>query len=162
MIIPVRYLLRITAPVSLVAILLGGCQSADKPRSTGVSGGKYYAVASDSAKFFRYGPQQGNGPDLTLQKDTLVKVIRPSFGYCKIELVSSGQQGYVASEDIKVAPPALVAIASGTTAAESASHRSAEQFNLNSTDTRLLPPPEQLPDPDLPPQAPDPAQTPGQ
>ena len=34
-------------------------------------------------------------------------LIRPSFGYSKVQLMN-GQQGYVASQDIHAAPPQLV------------------------------------------------------
>jgi hypothetical protein len=34
-------------------------------------------------------------------------LIRPSFGYSKVQLMN-GQQGYVASQDIRAAPPQLV------------------------------------------------------
>jgi len=156
--IPVRYFHGAGVSIFCVAIFLSACQGTKRPHSGETSSEKFYAVGSDSAKFFRYGPQQGNGPDLTLQKDTLVKLIRPSFGYCKIQLVKSGEQGYVAREDIHVAPPALIAAVNGTANAQSASHSSEEQFKLNSSDPRLVVPPEQLPDPDLPPPAPDPSQ----
>jgi len=59
------------------------------------------------AEFYLYGPQQGNGPDRKLPQDTLMMLIRPSFGYSKVQLMN-GQQGYVASQDIRAAPPQLV------------------------------------------------------
>lgn len=114
---------------------------------------KLYAITADSAAFFRRGPQQGREPDQKLSKDTIVKLIRPSFGYSKVQLVASGEQGYVASDEIKPASPMLVASAA-TARTESVhpanSSPAAEQFNLNSDDPRLVPPPEDLPDPDLP------------
>lgn len=118
---------------------------------------KLFAITSDSAAFFRHGPQQGREPDQKLSKDTLVKLIRPSFGYSKVQLVASGEQGYVASDEIQPASPMLVAstATSRTESVPSASSSPAvEQFNLNSDDPRLVPPPEDLPDPDLPPAAP--------
>ena len=36
-------------------------------------------------------------------------LIRPSFGYCKVQLVKTSKEGYVASEDIKPASPTLIA-----------------------------------------------------
>jgi hypothetical protein len=76
-----------------------------------------------------------------------------------VQLLASGEQGYVASDEIKPATPMLVASAA-TARNESAPsvHPSpvAEQFNLNSDDPRLVPPPEELPDPDLPAPAPNP------
>ena len=118
---------------------------------------KLYAITADSAAFFRHGPQQGREPDQKLSRDTIVKLIRPSFGYSKVQLVASGEQGYVASDEIKPASPMLVA--STATARTESVHSAppspaAEQFNLNSDDPRLVPPPEDLPDPDLPAPAP--------
>ena len=139
--------------------LLTGCKSTDKPAQSTTKASRLFAVAVDSAAFFRHGPQQGRDPDLTLPKDTVVKLIRPSFGYSKIQVVSSGLQGYVASEEIRPASATLLAAATAPpldpTAAQS-NGSAAEQFNLNSNDPRLVPPPEQLPDADLPAPAPEP------
>jgi len=118
---------------------------------------KLYAITTDSAAFFRHGPQQGREPDQKLSRDTIVKLIRPSFGYSKVQLVASGEQGYVASDEITPASPMLVAsTATARTEAALSSPPSpvAEEFNFNSDDPRLVPPPEQLPDPDLPAPAP--------
>ncbi len=107
--------------------------------------GKFYAVKVDKTGFFRFGPQQANGPDQQLTKDTLMTLIRPSFGYCKVKLMT-GEDGYVANEDIEVASQALVSAATATpTPAPS------QQFDINSLDPRLAVPQEKLPDPDLPP-----------
>lgn len=79
-----------------------------------------------------------------------MKVIRPSFGYVKVQL-QDGENGYVASEDIGPANPSVVAeklappplpdpvIASQDRGQE-------EQFQLNSNDPRLIAPPEPLPE----------------
>jgi hypothetical protein len=129
--------------------LFTGCRSADKPAQSTAKATRLFAITVDSAAFFRHGPQSGREPDLKLPKDTVVKLIRPSFGYSKIQVVSSGVQGYVASEEIRPASSTLLAAA----AAPQTSSPALDQFNLNSTDPRLVPPPEQLPDPDLPPPA---------
>jgi len=139
--------------------LLTGCKSTDKPAQSTTKAGRLFAVAVDAAAFFRHGPQQGRDPDLTLPKDTVVKLIRPSFGYSKIQVVSSGLQGYIASEEIRPASATLLAAATIPPADPMAPHTSdsaSEQFNLNSNDPRLVPPPEQLPDADLPAPAPEP------
>jgi hypothetical protein len=78
-----------------------------------LSNDQYYAVTAQSTDFFRYGPQQGNGPDQKLPRDTLMTLIHPSFGYAKVKL-ATGEQGYVASEDIRVAPAALIASVTAT------------------------------------------------
>lgn len=126
--------------VILLVHLLGGCGSGGSSAKV-VRSGKYYAVTSEKAAFYKYGPQQGSGADLQLPRDTLLTMIRSSFGYCKVTL-TSGEQGYVAREDINVAPPSLVAAV--TNPPGSSSH--GEQFNLNSNDPRLIAPPEPLPD----------------
>ena len=121
-----------------------GCSLTQKNIVAGSSGEKFYAVATEKAPFYKFGPQQGNGPDMELPRNTLMTLIRPSFGYCKVHL-TSGQEGFVAGEDIKVAPEALVAAVTGPPpGSEPAAH--GERFNLNSTDPRLVVPPEDLPE----------------
>jgi hypothetical protein len=141
------YYLRIALALAFLPALLTGCRSADKPAQSTTKATRLFATTVDSAAFFRHGPRQGLEPDLKLPRDTVVKLIRPSFGFSKIQIVSSGVQGYVASEEIRPASPTLLAAASSPQPSSPA----LEQFNLNSTDPRLVPPPEQLPDPDLPP-----------
>ena len=121
--------------------------------------GKLYAITGDSVAFFHRGPQEGREPDKKLSKDTLVKLVRPSFGFSKVKLVASGELGYVASDEIK--PASSVLIASTNTARTESSVSTAnpspsvEEFNIDSSDPRLVPPPEDLPDPDLPAPAPE-------
>ncbi len=134
------------------AALSSGCGSSGGPKTGMLSGtiGNWYAVSASQTPFYHYGPQQGNGPDEQLPKDTLLKVIRPSFGYVKVQLQAGGD-GYVASEDIAPAsaalvmeklappPPDVPLVASHDGPAE-------EQFRLNSSDPRLIAPPEPLPE----------------
>jgi len=111
------------------------------------SGGstQFYAVSAEKAPFYKFGPQQGNGPDMQLPHNTLMTLIRPSFGYCKVHL-NSGEEGYVASEDIKVASAELVAAANAPPPGSAPATSHGERFNLNSTDPRLIVPPEDLPE----------------
>jgi hypothetical protein len=129
--------------ICVLAVFVIGC--AGQNGQTASNGGKFYAVTAEKAAFYKYGPQQGNGPDMELPKDTLMTVIRPSFGYCKVHL-TSGQEGYIAREDIQVAPPALVAALTAPTPSSPADTHRGERFNLNSTDPRLTVPPEELPE----------------
>jgi hypothetical protein len=135
------------ALLAVVLALFSGCTGTGGQRPTAGSNGKLYAVTGDNVAFFRFGPQQGNGPDRTLPRNTLVRLIRPSWGYSKVQLIEENQQGYVASEDIAIAPASLVV---STNATPSASP-TGDQFDLNSTDPRLNAPAENLPSPDLPP-----------
>ncbi len=133
---------------------LSACSTVQKITKADTQGGKLFAVTSDGTAFYRYGPQQGNGPDEKLPKDTLMTLIRPSFGYCKVQLVAGAKEGYVASEDIKPAPPTLVAALTKPPA--SAATSAQENFDVRELQP---PPPETLPAPDLPPagDAPSPA-----
>lgn len=133
---------------ALVALLATGCASALKPVLSGTTG-SWYSVAADKTPFYRYGPQQGNGADKQLPHDSIMKVIRPSFGYVKVQL-QDGEDGYVASEDIRPAAATLVAekLAPPPTPAPAQSYAGqGEQFGLNSDDPRLVAPPEPLPEP---------------
>ena len=145
---------RAAVAFTLLSILFTGCKSADRPaRSTTKTTG-LFAVTVDSAAFFRHGPQQGRDPDLKLPKDTVVRLIRPSFGYSKVQVVTSGLQGYVASEEIGPASATLLAAANTLQTRGPVD----EQFNRNPDRPRLASPPEELPDPDLPVPAPEPSQ----
>ena len=146
---------------ALLLLFLTGCSTANKTVQTtdktkkaiSTKNGQLFAVSADSAAFFQRGPQAGREPDKTLPKETLVKLIRPSFGFCKVQLVASGEKGYVASDEIKPASAAALIAATTPTPPNSLTPDSTptvEQFNLNSDDPRLVPPPEELPNPDLP------------
>jgi hypothetical protein len=129
--------------LGIIALAPVACSTSesDKP-AAGANAGKYYAVSAKETPFFHYGPQQGNGPDQKLQQDTLISLVRPSFGYSKVRLLT-GEQGYVASEDIHVASPALIAAATAPPPPTSTS--SVPKFRLDSNDPRLIAPPEPLP-----------------
>ena len=150
------------AAAAVLALSFSACSSVTKTVQKVTKppeNAKLYAITADSAAFYRHGPQEGREPDQKLSRDTVVKLIRPSFGFSKVQLVASGEQGYVASDEIRPATPMLVAstLTARTESAPSTSPSpAAEQFNLNSDDPRLVPPPEELPDPDLPAPAPNP------
>jgi hypothetical protein len=149
-----RYCRWAAVAFALLSLLFPACASSHKSAQNQTKTARLFAVTVDSAAFFRYGPQAGRDPDLKLPKDTIVKLIRPSFGYSKIQLITSGVRGYVASEEIGPASPTLLAAAN----TPPTSRRISEQFHLDSNDPRLTPPPEELPDPDLPAPAPEPSQ----
>jgi hypothetical protein len=156
---------RLLPIATLLAICLAGCSSANKPAvtttSTAKSNAKLYAISVDSAAFFRRGPQAGREPDKTLSKETVVKLIRPSFGYSKVEVIATGEMGYVSSEEIRPATSALLASVSAPkpnpleTPSSPSTDSNVEQFNLDSSDPRLVPPPENLPPSELPLPAPE-------
>jgi hypothetical protein len=83
---------------------------------------------------------------MQLPRDSIMKVIRPSFGYVKVQL-QGGENGYVASEDIRPAAAALVAEKLAPPPAPAPSFAGqGEQFGLDSSDPRLIAPPEPLPE----------------
>lgn len=140
-----RFLVLKSVAVCALGVAFASCSSA--PKFTFGPGDKFYAVKAEKTAFFRYGPQQGSGADLQLPRDTLMTLIRPSFGYSKVHL-TTGQDGYVASEDIRQAPPTLVAAltAPPPQPSDAMSHARGPRFDLDSTDPRLAVPPEALPE----------------
>jgi hypothetical protein len=153
---------RLLPAAALLAIFITGCSSANKPAvattTTTKRDGKLFVVSVEAAPFFRHGPRAGVNPDKTLSKDSVVKLIRPSFGYSKVEVVATGEQGYVSSEEIRPASSALLASVTAPKTdplATQSTQPAVEQFNLNSNDPRLVPPPEDLPPTELPLPAPE-------
>ena len=152
-----RSLVRLKRPaavfcfLSFALLFFSACASSKSRVGQTTGNGRLFAVSSSTTSFYRYGPQQGNGPDESLPKDTLMTLIRPSFGYCKVQLVATSKEGYVASEDIKPAPATLIA-ALNAPVRNTADTR--EDFNVRASDP---PPPEALPDPDLPPASTEPS-----
>jgi hypothetical protein len=127
-------------------MLATGCASSIKTGALSGTTEGWYAVSSSQTAFYHYGPQQGNGPDTQLPHDAIMKVIRPSFGYVKVRL-QDGENGYVASEDIRPASAALVAEKLAPPPTPSPVYASqGEQFQLDSDDPRLIAPPEPLPE----------------
>jgi hypothetical protein len=151
-------------PVSaLVVLIFGGCSGTTKTTQTTTTPAKreakLFVVSVDSAGFFRHGPQNGRDPDKKLSKETVVKLIRPSFGFSKVEIAATGEQGYVSSEDIRPASSNLIASVSAPKVdplATPSTSPPVEQFEMNSNDPRLIPPPEDLPPAELPTAPPEP------
>ena len=153
---------RLLPATALLALFLSACSSTDKPAVTTTSKAKgerkVFVVSAESAAFFKRGPQSGREPDKRLPRETVLKLIRPSFGYSKVEIAETGEQGYVSSEEIQPATSALLASVSApkpNPLATPATDPAVEQFNLNSNDPRLVPPPEALPPTELPTPAPE-------
>lgn len=84
----------------LAAVLLGvlgwsGCQTAQEP---GPGIGRF-AVKTDRAPFFKYGPAQATGPDATLAVGTKLSVFQRSMGFAQVVL-DDGRSGFVAASDL--------------------------------------------------------------
>jgi hypothetical protein len=70
---------RCVLPFLAVALLAAGCASSITLNALSGTTNKWYSVAAGQTPFYRYGPQQGSGPDAQLPKDSIMKVIGPSF-----------------------------------------------------------------------------------
>ena len=101
--------LAVAVAVALLTLLSGVRVARQAIRSPQQTAARFLQSPPIRRRSIRYGPQQGNGADQELPKDTLVTLIRPSFGYCKVQLLQGSLEGYVASEDIRPAPPTLLA-----------------------------------------------------
>ena len=140
--------LRRLLPIAAASLLTTGCESSKQPKIFSGTTSSWYSVSASQTPFYRHGPQQGNGPDMQLPRDSIMKVIRPSFGYVKVQL-QDGENGYVANEDIRPAPATLLAeklapppkLPPPPTVADQS-----EQLKLNSGELRLIAPPEPLPE----------------
>src|SRR5262245_57516283 len=135
--------LRWLLPIAAAFLLTTGCESSKQPKIFSGTTNRWYSVATSQTPCYRHGPQQGSGPDMQLPRDSIMKVIRPSFGYVKVQL-QDGENGYVANEDIRPAPATLVA--EKLAPPPSPTFDQSEQFQLNSNDPRLIAPPEPLPE----------------
>ncbi len=58
----------------------------------------------DNVPLYGTGPQQFTMPDATLRKGTLVRVVRKQFGFSLVETAVGSRLGWVANEDLTVAP----------------------------------------------------------
>jgi len=86
-------------PLLTALALLTAC--ATKP----VRAGSRYVITAPKSAFYKYGPAQSFGPDTTLTQGTIVTMLESTWGYCHV-MTESGLGGYVASDDLKPAPPA--------------------------------------------------------
>ncbi len=59
-----------------------------------------YRVTKDTTPFYKYGPQQPGGPDLSLKKGTDVLMVKRAFGYSQVKTTDTLQTGYVSTEDV--------------------------------------------------------------
>ena len=125
--------------VSIIGVgLWAGCETSDPTNRAAASGTKFFIVKVASTPFYRFGPSQSTGPDITLPKDTLVTLVRPSFGWSKVKL-ASGDQGYVANDDLTIASPATIAAVNAPPARRSRTIQS-------EPDSSRFIPPEPLPE----------------
>jgi uncharacterized protein YgiM (DUF1202 family) len=82
------------------ALLLSGCATETFAPDVAPE----YVIIRDYSPFYRMGPQQGRGPDASLRVSTRVKLLRREMGFSLVQLEDE-RTGYVANENITVAPP---------------------------------------------------------
>jgi hypothetical protein len=103
--------------LSLVAlttvVICGGCVHwfGSKKGPAAAHKDALFAVTAEKTPFYEFGPMQARGADRELPKDTVVTLIRSSFGYAKVKL-ADGKTGFVANQDIAKAPERLIATSS--------------------------------------------------
>jgi hypothetical protein len=97
---PLRVLLAAAGCGALM--LSAGCETTPLEPSPNFVGDT--VIVTDFAQFFRLGPQQAGGADLSLRTGELVMLQRKEFGYSRVQL-EDGQVGYMANEDLQPAPP---------------------------------------------------------
>jgi hypothetical protein len=136
-------------PVLLTClVVLAGCETA-----TGVSGGRAM-VAVPTTAFYKYGPAQTFGPDFLLKQDTKVTVLKRDWAFTRV-MTDEGTAGYIASEDLKAAPPEPPPSTSSPGGVRTSSRGKPRRSNVDSTpgsplfDMTDLPalPPDELPKP---------------
>src|SRR5262249_52490795 len=63
-----------------------------------------FKVKSERTPFYTYGPQQPGGPTTSLERGTVVTLLKRGFGYSQVRLRSE-QTGYVGTEDLVALTP---------------------------------------------------------
>jgi len=127
--------------LAAVAAFLGGCAS----QTYSPAQAPDYIIIKNHAAFYKLGPMQPGGPDTTLPADTRVKLIRQEMGYSMIQL-DDQQTGYVANENMAVAPPLPKA---NPTPSDSSGRSSGKKHGAKYTGAPLNDTP--LPEPNVPP-----------
>lgn len=81
-------------------VVLAGC-AAPRESFTANTAPEYMIIRQ--ASFFRHGPAQSGRPE-KLAPQTVVRLMRKESGYCVVQL-ADGRNGYIAGDELKVAPP---------------------------------------------------------
>jgi len=81
--------------------LLASCAA---PKNFAPDQAPEYVIIRNYTPFYLMSPMQRNGPDASLPKDTLVKLLSQDMGFSRVKLEDE-RTGYVANEYMAVAPP---------------------------------------------------------
>ena len=87
---------------SLVLMLCLAAFSACETNS--VPSGSKYIVSAPKTAFYKFGPAQSGGPDFVLNEGARVTMLEHAFGFSRV-MTEDGTAGFVATEDVKPAPP---------------------------------------------------------
>jgi hypothetical protein len=96
---PNRHPTAAAAGLALLGCWLAGCASKELAPP-----GSRFVVSADRAQFYKYGPAQSFGADFVLPKGQRVIMLQRSFGFSKV-MTEDGISGWVASEEVRPAPP---------------------------------------------------------
>jgi len=114
-------------PVILICLaVLAGCET-----TPGVSGGRALVAVSTTA-FYKYGPAQTFGPDFLLKQDTKVTVLKRDWAFTRV-MTDDGTAGYIASEDLKAAPPEPPPMTGSASGVRTTSSGKPKRSNVEST-----------------------------
>lgn len=121
-------------------------------------------VSNDYSLFFRLGPQQPGGADLSLRTNEKVMLLRKEFGYSRV-MLENGLVGYMANEDIQPAPPPPPELKKKTQTKSKKKRRSSENYRNYEEDIPIPDPnlgllPEDVPLEPLPDLLPEPVDVP--
>lgn len=91
--------IKIVAVLFLCSVCVVGCATQTFDRANAPE----FLVQADYTPFYSLGPGQERGPDASLQRGELVKMLRREFGFSYVE-IPDGRVGYIANEEILPAP----------------------------------------------------------
>jgi hypothetical protein len=98
----------LAAGLCALALAGTGCsgdkEAANPPAAANAPASDRYKVTAETADFYLYGPQQPNGPTLTLKKDTRLTMVKRAYGYSRVN-TPDGQTGYIGTEEIAPLSP---------------------------------------------------------
>lgn len=66
-----------------------------------------YWVTAEFTPFFRFGPKQATGPDLSLKKETRMTMAKRGFGFSEVVL-EDGTAGWIGTDDIGPVPEEML------------------------------------------------------
>lgn len=93
-------------PLAVLGFFFNTACSTPKTGASGSPGASaLYLVTAEQTPFYKNGPAQGNGADLSLKKGGMITMLDRHYGFSRVQ-TGDGQTGYVSTDDISPAPPA--------------------------------------------------------